>query len=323
MRSRHACYIFADTPNRTTMNATSHLHAHLKGDAKYKHQRADRSLSILAWAVGLTLLFACVEVVAGFMANSLALIADAGHMVTDAASLGLALFAQLIAKRPPSSRYSFGFGRAEALAAFINGLIMLLVIGWIAFEAVQRFSHPQAVQGGTVAGVAAIGLLVNVLVAFVLSRDRESMNTRAALVHVLGDMLGSVAALVAGIVIYYTGWMQVDPLLSLLVSLLLLKSTVGILRESGHHLMEGVPDDIDYEKVGDDLEGIDGVASVHDLHVWDMAPGQPALIGHVEVPDLQHWPATLKTIRAMLLEKHGIDHVTLQAELAGRQGRPQ
>ena len=115
------------------MNATSHLHAHLKGDAKYKHQRADRSLSILAWAVGLTLVFACVEVVAGFMANSLALIADAGHMVTDAASLALALFAQLIAKRPPSSRYSFGFGRAEALAAFINGLVMLLVIGWIAF----------------------------------------------------------------------------------------------------------------------------------------------------------------------------------------------
>jgi cobalt-zinc-cadmium efflux system protein len=304
------------------MNATSHLHAHLKGDAKYRHQRADRSLSILAWAVGLTLTFAAVEVVAGFMANSLALISDAGHMVTDAASLGLALFAQLIARRPPSSRYSFGFGRAEALAAFVNGLVMLAVIGWIVFEAAHRFAQPQAVAGGTVAGVAAIGLVVNVLVAFVLSKDRDSMNTRAALVHVLGDMLGSVAALAAGVVIYYTGWMQIDPLLSLLVSLLLLKSTVGILRESGHHLMEGVPSHIDYDGVGDDLEGIDGVASVHDLHVWDMAPGEPALIGHVEVHDLQHWPATLKTIRAMLLEKHGIDHVTLQAEVAGRQGRP-
>jgi cobalt-zinc-cadmium efflux system protein len=304
------------------MNATSHLHAHLKGDAKYRHQRADRSLSILAWAVGLTLTFAAVEVVAGFMANSLALISDAGHMVTDAASLGLALFAQLIAKRPPSSRYSFGFGRAEALAAFVNGLVMLAVIGWIVFEAVHRFAQPQAVAGGTVAGVAAIGLVDNVLVAFVLSMDWDSLITRAALVHVLGDMLGSVAALAAGVVIYYTGWMQIDPLLSLLVSLLLLKSTVGILRESGHHLMEGVPSHIDYDGVGDDLEGIDGVASVHDLHVWDMAPGEPALIGHVEVHDLQHWPATLKTIRAMLLEKHGIDHVTLQAEVAGRQGRP-
>ena len=304
------------------MNSTSHLHAHLKGDAKYKHQRADRSLAILAWAVGLTLIFAVVEVVAGFLSNSLALISDAGHMVTDAASLGLALFAQLIAKRPPSARYSFGFGRAEALAAFVNGLVMLAVVGWIVFEAVHRFAVPQQVQGGTVALVALIGLLVNILVAWVLSKDRDSMNTRAALIHVMGDMLGSVAALAAGIVIYYTGWMQIDPLLSMLVSLLLLKSTYGVLRESGHHLMEGVPVQIDYTQLGSDLEGVDGVASVHDLHVWDMAPGEPALIGHVEVHELAQWPRVLKAIRAMLLERHGIDHVTLQAEVAGRQGLP-
>ncbi|GGB86790.1 cation diffusion facilitator family transporter [Pseudoduganella buxea] len=304
------------------MNAPSHLHAHLKGDAQYRHQRADRSLSILAGALGLTLLFAGVEVVAGFISNSLALISDAGHMVTDAASLGLALFAQLIAKRPPSSRYSFGFGRAEALAAFVNGIVMLLVVGWIVFEAVQRFAQPQAVAGGTVFIVAAIGLMVNLLVAWVLSKDRDSLNTRAALVHVLGDMLGSVAALIAGAVIYYTGWMQIDPLLSLLVSLLLLKSTYGILRESGHHLMEGVPEHIDYMALGEDLEALDGVVSVHDLHVWDMAPGEPALIGHVEVRDLQQWPHVLASIRAMLREKHRIEHVTLQAEVAGRQGRP-
>lgn len=304
------------------MNAPSHLHAHLKGDAKYRHQRADRSLSILAWALGLTLLFAGVEVGAGFLSNSLALISDAGHMVTDAASLGLALFAQLIARRPPSSRYSFGFGRAEALAAFVNGLVMLLVVGWIVFEAVHRFAQPQQVAGGTVFIVAAIGLCVNLAVAWVLSKDRDSLNTRAALVHVLGDMLGSVAALIAGAVIWYTGWMQIDPLLSLIVSLLLLKSTYGILRESGHHLMEGVPAHIDYLQLGADLEAVDGVVSVHDLHVWDMSPGEPALIGHVEVADLAHWPRVLKAIRIMLLERHGIDHVTLQAEVAGRQGRP-
>ncbi|TWI67563.1 cobalt-zinc-cadmium efflux system protein [Pseudoduganella lurida] len=305
------------------MNAPSHLHAHLKGDAQFRHQRADRSLAILAWAVGLTLLFAGVEVAAGFWSNSLALISDAGHMVTDAASLALALFAQLIAKRPPSSRYSFGFGRAEALAAFVNGLVMLAVVGWIVFEAVHRFAAPQTVQGGTVAVVALIGLVVNILVAWILSKDRDSMNTRAALVHVLGDMLGSVAALAAGVVIYFTGWMQIDPLLSMFVSLLLLKATFGILRESGHHLMEGVPGHINYEQVGSDLEGVDGVASVHDLHVWDMSPGEPALIGHVEVHELARWPATLKAIRAMLLDRHGIDHVTLQAEVAGRQGRPE
>ncbi|GGY96457.1 cation diffusion facilitator family transporter [Pseudoduganella plicata] len=303
------------------MNAPSHLHAHLKGDAKYRHQRPDRSLSILAWALGLTLLFAGVEVAAGFASNSLALISDAGHMVTDAASLGLALFAQLIARRPPSPRYSFGFGRAEALAAFVNGLVMLMVVGWIVFEAVHRFAQPQAVAGGTVFIVAAIGLCVNIAVAWVLSKDRDSLNTRAALVHVLGDMLGSVAALIAGAVIYYTGWMRIDPLLSLVVSLLLLKSTYGILRESGHHLMEGVPEHIDYMQLGADLEDVDGVVSVHDLHVWDMAPGEPALIGHVEVSELEHWPRVLKAVRAMLLAKHGIDHVTLQAEVAGRQGR--
>jgi len=305
------------------MNEAGHLHAHLKGDARHKHYRADRSLKILAWALALTLGFAGVEVVAGFLSNSLALISDAGHMVTDAASLGLALMAQLIAKRPPSSRYSFGYGRAEALAAFVNGLAMLAVVGWIVFEAAHRFSHPQAVQGEMVAIVAAIGLAVNVLVAWVLSKDRDSMNTRAAFIHVLGDMLGSVAALVAGAVIWYTGWMQIDPLLSVLVSLLILKSTIGILRESSHHLMEGVPVHIDYAALGADLEAVEGVVSVHDLHVWDMSPGEPALIGHVEVPDLQAWPRTLKAIRTMLREKHGIDHITLQAEVAGRQGTPQ
>jgi cobalt-zinc-cadmium efflux system protein len=295
---------------------TAHLHAHRAGDAKHKHFVGDRSLKVLGWAVALTLGFAGVEAVSGFLANSLALISDAGHMVTDAAALGLALLAQLIAKRPPSARYSFGYGRAEALAAFVNGLLMLGVVGWIVFEAIQRFGAPQQVQGGMVFVVAGIGLCVNLAVAWVLSHDKKSMNTRAALVHVMGDLLGSIAALIAGAVIWYTGWMQIDPLLSILVSLLILKSTVEILRESYHHLMEGVPEQVDYLQVGADLEQVAGVLSVHDLHVWSMAPGQPALIGHIEVRDLQDWPAILAAIKAMLLARHGIDHVTLQAELA-------
>ena len=300
---------------------SSHLHAHLAGDARHTHFVRDRSLKILGWAVALTLGFAGIEVAAGVIANSLALISDAGHMVTDAAALGLALLAQLIAKRPPSSRYSFGFGRAEALAAFVNGLAMLLVVAWIVYEAVQRFAHPQTVQGGTVFIVAAIGLAINLVVAWVLSHDRNSMNTRAALVHVMGDLLGSIAAIIAGAVIYYTGWMQIDPLLSMLVSLLILKSTVDILRESYHHLMEGVPLQIDYLQVGKDLEQVAGVAAVHDLHVWSMSPGQPALIGHVEIADLHAWPAILADIKTVLLKRHGIDHITLQAEIAGEQGR--
>ena len=262
----------------------------------------------------LTLVFALVEVVTGFVSNSLALISDAGHMVTDAAALGLALLAQLIARRPPSSRHSFGFVRAEALAAFVNCLAMLALVAWIVYESVQRLTHPEPVQGGVVLVVAALGAAINIVVAWVLSRDTESINTRAALVNVLGDLLGSVAAIAAGAIIYFTGWVRIDPILSIFVSLLILKSTVGILRESYHFLMEGVPHGIDYLKVGADLAEVDGVLSVHDLHVWDMSPGHPALIGHLEIADLAEWPAVLRRVKAMLLDKHGIDHVTLQPE---------
>jgi len=305
----------AHTPP-TTHSPSAHLHEHRDGDASYAHYTVQRSPSTLAWSLALTLGFAVVEVVTGFMSNSLALISDAGHMVTDAAALGLALLAQLIAKRPPSARHSFGFGRAEALAAFVNSLIMLLLVGWIAYEALTRFAQPEQVQGATVFIVAGIGLLLNLALAWLLSRGDSNMNTRAALVNVLGDLLGSVAALVAGAVIYYTGWMQIDPLLSLFVALLILKSTLGVLKESYHFLMGGVPEQIDYLKVGADLEQIEGVVSVHDLHIWDMSPGQPALIGHVEVTNLACWPAILHDIKTMLLEKHGIDHITLQAEVA-------
>lgn len=298
------------------LSSSAHLHAHLDGDAKHAHFFEARSQKLLAWSLALTLGYALVEVVTGFASNSLALISDAGHMVTDAAALGLALLAQLIAKRPPSARHSFGFGRAEALAAFVNSLAMLALVGWIIWEAAHRFSHPQQVQGSTVFVVAGLGLVINIALALILSRDSSNMNTRAALVNVMGDLLGSAAALVAGAVIYYTGWMQIDPLLSIFVSLLILKSTVSVLRESYHFLMEGVPDQIDYLQVGADLERIAGVHSVHDLHVWDMSPGQPALIGHLEIDQLERWPDILHAVKAMLLERHGIDHVTLQAEVA-------
>lgn len=300
--------------NKADPSLSAHLHAHMAGDAKHTHVLERQSQHVLAWALGLTLMFAVVEVVTGFMANSLALISDAGHMVTDAAALGLALLAQLVAKRPPSAKHSFGFGRAEALAAFVNALAMLLLVGWIVFEAIGRFSKPQPVAGGMVLVVAAIGLSINVVVAWVLSQDKKSMNTRAALVHVLGDMLGSVAAIAAGAIIYVTGWMQADPLLSIFVSLLILKSTISLLRESYHALMEGVPHHIDYLQIGEDLHQVPGVLSVHDLHVWDMSPGEPALIGHLEIADLREWPRVLAEVKAMLLTKHGIDHITVQPE---------
>lgn len=270
---------------------------------------------MLALSVLLTLTFAAVEALAGLWSNSLALISDAGHMVTDSAALGLALLAQYIARRPPSPRHSFGLGRAEALAAFINALAMLLLVSWIAFEAIHRFSNPVPIQGKAVFTVALIGMAINLLVAWLLSQDKTSMNTRAALVHVLGDLLGSVAALVAGAVIYFTGWLTIDPILSLVISLLILKSTFSVLRDSYHFLMEGVPHHIDYLQVGADLVAIEGVLSVHDLHVWEVKAGRTMLIGHVEIGNLAEWPEILDAIKTMLLAKHSIESVTLQPEL--------
>jgi cobalt-zinc-cadmium efflux system protein len=300
------------------MSAADHsLHAHKRGDAKHSHSKEVSNQNLLLIALVLTLGFSGVEGAAAYFANSLALISDAGHMVTDAAALGLALLAQIISRRPPSPKHSFGFGRAEALAAFINSIAMLALVVWIMVEAVSRFYSPHQVDGITVTVVAAIGLAMNIVVAWVLSRDKKSVNTRAALVHVMGDLLGSIAALIAGVVIQLTGWMPIDAILSILVSLLILKSTVSILRESYHFLMEGVPLHIDYLQVGDDLKRMPGVLSVHDLHVWEMTPSFPALIGHIEIADMNQWPEIMSRINAMLLDKHGIDHVTLQPEVAG------
>ena len=293
------------------------FHAHKKGDAQHSHVRETSSQGLLLISLALTFGFSFVEIAAGIYANSLALISDAGHMVTDAAALGLALLAQIISRRPPSPKHSFGFGRAEALAAFVNSIAMLALVVWIVYEAITRFYDPHKVDGFTVTVVAAIGLVMNIVVAWVLSRDKKSVNTRAALVHVMGDLLGSVAALIAGVVIQLTGWMPIDAILSILVSLLILKSTISILHESYHFLMEGVPLHIDYLAVGKDLRDVPGVLAVHDLHVWEMTPSFPALIGHIEIAEMQEWPAIMARINTMLLDKHGIDHVTLQPEEVG------
>jgi cobalt-zinc-cadmium efflux system protein len=293
-------------------NFTSHHH----GDSAYNHKGESNSWKTLGVAVCLTFTFAFVEVVGGLFSHSLALISDAGHMLTDSFSLFFALAATLLSRGAASSRFSFGFAKVEVLASFLNAVLMLFVVGWIIYEAVDRFSHPQSVAGGTVFVVAVIGLLINCLVAWILSRDDKSLNTRAALVHVMGDLLGSVAAIVSGAVIYFGGPVILDPALSILVSLLILKSTFSIIRTSVKLLMDAVPDNISYEKVGEAIEKIDGVSEVHDLHVWDMANGEIALQSHLEVHDLNKWPRILADIRAVLKKDFGISHVTIQPELA-------
>ncbi len=263
-------------------------------------------------ALTLTAGFAAVEAVGGWIAGSLALLSDAGHMATDAAALGLALFADAIARRPPSKRASYGYGRAEVLAAFVNAIAMLAVVALIAIEAVGRLLEPTPVAGGMVVGIALAGLAVNVAAAWVLSRTAGSFNTRGAMLHVMGDMLGSLAAVVAGGVIVTTGWLPIDPILSLAVALLILRSTWQLLRQSTGVLMEGVPAHLDYDAIGRSLAALPGVADVHDLHIWNMSSEGVALSAHLVVAGGDEWLATLARARRMLADDYGIRHATLQ-----------
>ncbi|WP_374358346.1 cation diffusion facilitator family transporter [Chitinimonas sp.] len=286
----------------------SHDHPH---DHHHHHHHA-ASQRRLILALVLTAGYAVVEAGGGLWSGSLALLSDAGHMVTDAAALGLALFAQLIARRPASARNSYGYARAEILGALVNSLFMLAMVGWIAFEAIGRLVHPQPVNGVGVMGIAAIGLAINMLCAWILAGDSHNMNSRAALMHVLGDLLGSVAAIVAGLVIWLTGWAPIDPILSLLVVLLILRSTWALVLQSSHMLMEGVPAHLDLAAIGKALAGQSGVESVHDLHIWHLGSQRIALSAHLVIDDAQHWPRLLASTQSLLAKDFGIDHVTLQ-----------
>jgi cobalt-zinc-cadmium efflux system protein len=288
-------------------------HGHDHGGHHAHHHTAQGSTLIIALL--LTMAFAAIEALAGWWSGSLALMSDAAHMVTDSSALGLAAAAAWLSRRPPSMRHSYGLVRAEVLAALFNGLLMLVLIGYIVHEAIDRFNAPRAIHGSTVIIVAAIGLAINLAVAWVLSRGEHSFNSRAALLHVLGDALGSVAAIIAGIVIVTTGWTPIDPLLSLLVSALILVSAVRLLREVVHVLMEGVPSHVRLETVGHDLSQLDGVLRVHDLHVWTLSSGTIALSAHLEIRNLTDWPGILAAARQSMDTLHGIQHVTLQPEV--------
>lgn len=291
-----------------------HLSAHGRGDGHYGHQSPQARGNALAIAVALTFGYALVEVFGGLWSGSLALLADAGHMATDSAALLFALAANFIARRPVSDRHSFGLARVEVIAAFVNAIAMLAVVVWIFIEAFDRIRNPVPVKGLGVFAIAFVGLAVNVLVAWSLSRDRQNVNTRAAFIHVMGDLLGSVAAIAAGVIIYFGGPFMVDPLLSMLVGGLILRSTFGVLKETTFVLMDSVPEGVEYGRVGTTLAQLPGVLSVHDLHVWSMVPGKSALSAHVLVDDIERWPVILHQARFVLRRDFQIDHITLQPE---------
>ncbi|KXW56822.1 MAG: cation transporter [Betaproteobacteria bacterium] len=291
-----------------------HVHHDPAGHEHHAHKpkTTQAMLSALIFTVG----FAVLELVAGYFSNSLALISDSGHMVSDALSLALGSLAVWMGKRPPSQKHSYGLQRAEVLAALFNGILLLVVILGIVVEAILRISQPHQVHAMTVVIVSIIGMIMNTVNALFLSKMEHGLNSRAAMIHVIGDFFGSLAALIAGAVIWWTGWMPIDPILSLVVAGIMLFSTLKILNESVHVLMEGVPDGVSLVQVGDQLAHLDGVISVHDLHIWTLTSGMVALSAHLQIKSLTDWPQILSRTLAMLEREHGIVHVTLQPEVS-------
>jgi cobalt-zinc-cadmium efflux system protein len=274
-------------------------------------QGAGRALRL---AAALTIAFAGLEALGGWWTGSLALLSDASHMLTDGAALGLAALAAWVARRPPSNLHSYGFGRAEIFASVLNAATMLVIVGAIAYEAVLRFRAPSEVNGVGAAAIAAVGLGLNIVVLRWIAPHSHDLNARAARLHVLGDVLGSIAALVSGAVIAVSGWTTVDPLASLLICLLIAASALRLLRESVHALMEGVPLGLSVAAIGVEMARVEGVVSVHDLHVWLLSGSRTALSAHVVVRSMAQWDRVLAELQARLQEKFGIDHVTLQPE---------
>jgi cobalt-zinc-cadmium efflux system protein len=269
-------------------------------------------------AIVLTASFTGVEVVAGLLTGSLALLADAGHMVTDVGSLAMALAAFWLAGQPATRLHSFGFKRAEVLAALANGVLLVVIAVWIFIEAAKRFSKPPEILGGWMLVVAAAGLVVNIVVALVLFGPRRgNLNLEAAFRHVLGDLAGSVGALVAAAVIITTGWLYADPLASVLIAILILLSSWAVLRESVHVLMEGAPAGIDVAAVETRLRSVPGVLRTHDLHLWTITSGFLALSAHLVAADSTQGVAARCAAERLLHDEFGIEHSTLQVEIDG------
>ncbi|CAJ1412114.1 unnamed protein product [Effrenium voratum] len=264
----------------------------------------------------LTAGFMVAEVIGGILSGSLALIADAGHMATDAAALFLAYIAFRLSNRPADANQSYGYHRAETLAAFINALTMIALVAWIVFEAAQRFFEPVEILGGLMLWVAIGGLLVNVLAFWLLhSGEKKNLNMQGAAVHVLGDLLGSVAAIAAAVVILYTGWTPIDPLLSIFVALLILRSAIALARQSGHILMEGTPKGLDIEEIKNDLlNSVAGVEDVHHLHAWSLTATRDVMTLHARIAEGVNPDQVLAAINDRLRHKFQIDHATVQIE---------
>jgi cobalt-zinc-cadmium efflux system protein len=284
----------------------SHGHAH-------SHDASATRVSLAALLIGG---FMFVELAGGLLAGSLALLADAGHMLSDFASLTLAFVGFRIARRPADARRTFGFRRFSVLAAFVNGLALFAVAAWITIEAILRLNRPHDVLAGPMLWIAGVGLAVNVAAFLVLhGADRDNLNVRGALLHVIGDLLGSVAAIAAALIIMTTGWTAADPILSVLVALIILRSAWTLVSESGHILLEGAPRRIDIEAVKADLAAhVDGVLDIHHAHAWSLDETQSLMTLHAHIRETADGPAIVARIKQRLRDIHAIDHATVEIE---------
>lgn len=284
---------------------SGHAHSHGRGANR------QRLLITLVLAAG----YMVAEFVGGWLTNSLALLADAGHMLSDVAALALSWFAIWIAERPADSRRTYGYYRAEILAALVNAATLIAISLVIFYEAFRRISEPPEVQGGLMMAIAFGGLVVNIVCLLILSGGRgENLNVHGAWLHVATDALGSVGAIVAGVLIWAFGWDWADPLTSVLIGLLVIHSSWRLLAESVSVLMESAPRGTDVDEVRSALIEIEGVTAVHDLHVWTITSGMPALSVHVVTTDDEPHAALLRRVRAVLHDRFGIDHMTVQIE---------
>lgn len=321
MKNKQSTYLSHDDDHGSVHSDSSHnnldhnvSHSHEGHSHDHAEMIRDTSGKVLFWCLIATFSFSLVEGITGWLINSIALQSDAVHMMTDAAGLMIAYFANVISRRPANVNLTFGYGKAEVLGALINCMFTTVLTIWLLFEVIQRFFTPVKVEGGALFIVASLGFLVNGVIVWVLSKNSNSLNTKAAMIHAMGDLFGSLVAIVAGAIIYFTSWSIVDPILSLVVIILLIVSNFKLIKKSAIILMAGVPEHLDYEQVGHDLKSINGLIDVHDLHIWYISANQSALAAHVVACKLDEWPEILVNCQKMLLEKYQISHVTLQAE---------
>lgn len=279
---------------------------------------AGKNTGRLKLALALTSTYLVVEVIGGIVTGSLALLADAGHMLTDVAGMALALFAIWFASKPATPERTYGFYRAEILAAMTNAIVLFFISGYILYEAWQRFQEPQVVESGPMVIVATVGLIVNIVSAWMLrSSSEESLNMRGAYLEVISDMLGSIGVIIAAAIIYFTGWYYADPLFSVFIGLFIIPRTWTLLRESIAVLLEGTPANINLAEVRTALESVPGVDMVHDLHVWSITSGVDALSAHARINDAAAPAATLAALNRTIKERFKIEHTTIQLEQPG------